>query len=184
MNRTVENTALLALGVLGYSYVEYAHHVYGGHHKKMGEELYRSHQNHHLDPMEGGVSFPEKLRQRAPLVGKAAAAMAAGLGPLMGARRTGWFMAGMLGVYVYSEWFHHTMHHRGPQNAFEDFMWRYHYIHHFRDSKKNIGFTSPLWDFVMGTADTESPVAVPKSKIPKNWPRDVAGIEVREKKTA
>ncbi len=185
MTKLLENAGLFAAGVLTFSLIEYVHHRDGGHFKKMGEEVFRSHQNHHLDPMEGGVSFPEKLRQRAPLVGKVGAAMGAVLTPVMGTRRAGWFLGGVVAGYTYSEWFHHTMHHRAPQNPTEEWLWRYHYIHHFRDSKVNYGFTSPLWDYAFGTARQDEEVTVPKSKIPESWPEEsVPGIRVRGKKAA
>lgn len=168
-------------GVVGFSLIEYLHHRYGGHVKGWGNALYVSHQRHHGDPPEGGVTYREKLIQRFPLVFKASAGISAALLPVLGPRTSRWAMAGILSGYAYSEWFHHTMHHRAPRNAAEQWMWRYHYIHHFEDSKVNFGFSSPLWDYVFGTATMKSDVTVPANKIP-TWPNDIPGFHVESKR--
>lgn len=176
-----QRVVALGAGVVGYSLIEYVHHRYGGHVKGLANALYVPHQRHHGDPPEGGVTYREKLRQRLPLVFKASAGISATLLPVFGRSTTGWVVAGILGGYAYSEWFHHTMHHRAPRNAAEQWMWRYHYIHHFENSKVNYGFTSPLWDYVFGSAAMKSNVTVPVGKIP-DWPADIPGFHVESKR--
>lgn len=178
---TSRRVIAFGVGAVGFSLIEYLHHRYGGHVKGWGKALYISHQRHHGDPPEGGVTYREKLRQRFPLVLKASAGISATLFPVLGRSTTTWMMAGLLGGYAYSEWFHHTMHHRAPRNEVERWMWRYHYIHHFENSKVNFGFTSPFWDYVFGTAAMKSDVTVPANKIP-DWPADIPGFYVESKR--
>ena len=55
----------------------------------MGERVLRSHREHHRGPFEGGVTYPEKLRQRAPLVLLVAAVLVGAAGPQLGAPLAG-----------------------------------------------------------------------------------------------
>ena len=170
--------ASFVLGGFVFSFIEYAHHRYGGHSGAMGSRIRASHKAHHRDPMEGGVTYPTKLRQRIPLVALGSAIVgliALPAGVIHSACVTG----GAIAAYAYSEWFHHRMHHRAPRNRFERWMWRYHYVHHFRDPRTNYGFTSPLWDFVLGTARVERSVRVPASRIPE-WNEAIPGFEPYE----
>ena len=50
----------------------------------MGERVLRSHREHHRGPFEGGVTYPEKLRQRASLVLLVAAVLVGAAGPPVG----------------------------------------------------------------------------------------------------
>jgi len=170
----------LAAGLLLYTFVEYAHHRWGGHTTWL-RSLRRSHGAHHRDPQEGGVRFTTKLVERAPLVAKLMLLFGAAFALVLPLAHAGVVLAGLLGGYLYSEWFHHRMHHVWPRTAVGRFLWRHHYIHHFVDGHVNYGFTSPLWDIVLFTWRREPSVAVPAHRVP-DPDRSVVGIEVRARR--
>ncbi|MEM7151931.1 MAG: sterol desaturase family protein [Myxococcota bacterium] len=156
-----------ALGVLGFTFIEYVHHRHGGHLRKMGPRVLSSHRDHHADPLDGGATYVDKLRYRAPLVLGVLVVLAVPALALLGAWAGSWLSAGLLSGYLYSEWFHNRMHHVPPRGPWARFMARYHYVHHFVDPSVNYGFTSPLWDFVFGTAKLEAKVSVPRTMAPR-----------------
>ncbi len=154
------------LGLLCFSFLEYVHHRHAGHLRWFGRRLFDAHMAHHRDPREGGVSFPEKMRQRAPLVVVLSVALFLLAWPWGGVAHAVVFTKAAVLGYVYSEWFHHTMHHRAPRTRFERWMWLHHYAHHFADANANYGFTSPLWDYVFGTRNNITRVVVPDAQLP------------------
>lgn len=156
-----------ALGVLGFSFIEYVHHRHGGHLRKMGGRVLSSHRAHHADPLDGGATYVDKLRYRAPLVVGVSIVLALPALALLGPWTGGWLVAGLLSGYLYSEWFHNRMHRVPPKGGWTRFMARYHYVHHFVDPNMNFGFTSPLWDIVFGTARLQSRVGVPRTMAPR-----------------
>jgi dihydroceramide fatty acyl 2-hydroxylase len=172
-----------ALGVIAFTFIEYVHHRHGGHFGWFGKRLLGSHRAHHRDPQEGGVTYSTKLRQRMPLVMGVTVVLVtpvfvlASLGTAVAAT------SGLLSGYLYSEWFHHRMHHRVPRNAFDRFMWRFHYVHHFLDADSNFGFSCPIWDFVFRTARIEKDVPVPRRFAPRAWPEVVRGFHLRGRET-
>jgi sterol desaturase/sphingolipid hydroxylase (fatty acid hydroxylase superfamily) len=167
----------LLFGVLVFSLVEYVHHRIGGHARLLGDRLLASHRSHHRDAREGGVAFAEKLRQRAPLVLGVTPFFALGFVMALGASSGALATLGLVGGYVYSEWFHHRMHHRVPQSALARWLWRHHYLHHYADGRVNFGFTSPLWDVVFGTLRVSESVRIPSASFPE-WPDGVPGFTV------
>ncbi|MEZ4448663.1 MAG: sterol desaturase family protein [Nannocystaceae bacterium] len=170
--------ASLILGAFAFTLIEYVHHWHGGHLGLFGARVRRSHQAHHRDPLEGGVRLATKYRQRAPLVLGVAAGIGGALALIVGPAAAALISAGMIGGYLHSERFHHAIHHRAPRGAWERFMWRYHYIHHFREGAANIGFTSPLWDLVFRTARWDRSVVVPERAV-SPFAAEVPGVEVR-----
>lgn len=132
----------------------------------MGGRVLESHRAHHIDPLDGGASYAEKLRYRAPLVVGVLLILSAPLVALMGPVDGGLVAAGLLAGYAYSEWFHNQMHQRAPQSRIGRWMWRFHYVHHFVDKNVNFGFSTPLWDYVFGTARTYDEVPVPHVMAP------------------
>ncbi len=140
-----------AAGLLVATLLEYVHHRWGGHARALGERVRTSHQLHHGDPLEGGVGYGEKLRQRAPLIAGASAVLLAGAAAIFGPRHAAVVILGVLAGYAYIEGYHHRMHHRPPTTAFGRWMRRHHHLHHFVDSRANYGFSSPLWDVVFRT---------------------------------
>jgi sterol desaturase/sphingolipid hydroxylase (fatty acid hydroxylase superfamily) len=76
-----------------------------------------------------------------------------------------WF-AGTAAGYVAYDWVHYYTHHFRPTTRLGKFLRRYHMEHHYKDSESHFGISSPLWDWVFGTAkgrgtagDTGEPMA-------------------------
>ena len=155
-----------AAGVLGFTFIEYVHHRHGGHLRWMGEKVVSSHRAHHIDPLDGGATYLDKLRYRAPLVCGVCLVLGVPLVLALGGRDGGLVSAGLLAGYAYSEWFHNRMHQRAPRSRVGRWMWRFHYVHHYIDTDVNFGFSTPLWDYVFRTARTYDEVPVPHVMAP------------------
>lgn len=169
--RMLSHTIALALGFLVFSLIEYLHHRWGGHLIRRGR-LYKSHQSHHRDPREGGIRLWKKYIQRAPTVIAFALLLAGPLYLLLVPATASFAVAGLFAGNVYSEAFHHSMHHRAPHTRAGEWLWRQHYSHHYSESGYNYGFTSPLWDFVFRTyKPPKGQVYVPSAQLVKLFPR-------------
>jgi dihydroceramide fatty acyl 2-hydroxylase len=58
-------------------------------------------------------------------------------------------MAGFLLGYVIYDITHYTIHRVRPRTVLGKFLRQYHFYHHFKDSARGFGVTSPLWDYVV-----------------------------------
>lgn len=169
-------------GAVTLSLIEYLHHRVGGHTVRLGERLREAHQAHHRDPQEGGVALRTKYRQRLPLVAGVGSMIAGASwlvfdGPIAAAVLTG----SVLG-YLYSEGYHHHMHHRAPHTRVGAWLRRHHYVHHFVDTKVNYGFTSPVWDLVFGTYKAAETVTLPPDRVPADLDPGM-GFVLRERRS-
>jgi sterol desaturase/sphingolipid hydroxylase (fatty acid hydroxylase superfamily) len=62
--------------------------------------------------------------------------------------------------YLFYDMTHYSIHHfKRPQTKWLKNLWKSHIDHHYRDSKKGYGVSSPFWDRVFGTRQA------PKSKV-------------------
>ncbi len=164
-----------ALGLLWFSLIEYVHHRHAGHRKAFGK-LYRGHQAHHADPMEGRVQFVKKLVQRLPLVLVGTVVLGGPWLLVLGVHYGSAAVVGTLIAYLYSEWFHHRIHQTPPKSAWASWMWRYHFVHHFRNPKVNFGFTSPLWDLVFRTYEAPATKFVVREELADRRTGDQLGF--------
>ena len=69
-----------------------------------------------------------------------------------------WYAGTVVGYLAY-DWTHYYTHHFRPTTRLGKFLRRYHMEHHYKDSESHFGISSPLWDWVFGTARTRSPGA-------------------------
>ncbi len=60
--------------------------------------------------------------------------------------------AGFLMGYLFYDMAHYHMHHHRSKNRLSLVLRRYHYRHHFQQSDRGFGVTSPLWDRVFRTS--------------------------------
>lgn len=181
MHQPIELVLSAFGGAVTFSLVEYVHHRIGGHTARLGERLKEAHQAHHRDPREGGVALRTKYRQRLPLVVGGGAVVAATSwlvfdGPIAMA-----VLAGCMLGYLYSEGYHHRMHHRAPRTRVGAWLRRYHYVHHFVNPKVNYGFTSPVWDVVFGTFQAADSVTLPHDRVPADLDPGM-GFVLRERR--
>jgi sterol desaturase/sphingolipid hydroxylase (fatty acid hydroxylase superfamily) len=63
------------------------------------------------------------------------------------------------GVYDLLHW---RAHRRAPRNAYDRWLRKHHFHHHFHAPMRNHGVTTPLWDILFGTYERPSVVRVPR----------------------
>jgi sterol desaturase/sphingolipid hydroxylase (fatty acid hydroxylase superfamily) len=71
-----------------------------------------------------------------------------------------WFAGTAIGYITY-DWMHYYTHHFRPTTRLGKFLRRYHMEHHYKDSESHFGISSPLWDWVFGTAKGRDEAAEP-----------------------
>ena len=68
------------------------------------------------------------------------------------------FLAGFLVGYAAYLGIHYAIHaFRVPKNFLKN-LWHHHSIHHYRESDRAFGVSSPLWDVIFGTMPRKAPV--------------------------
>jgi sterol desaturase/sphingolipid hydroxylase (fatty acid hydroxylase superfamily) len=153
--------AHFALGVLGWTLVEYFLHRLYFHHD-FGDDFegrlkaFMVHGYHH--------EFPnDRMRLVAPLLLSmiVGAPIAAVEYLLAGSYHWLACFAGSIVGYLAYDWIHYYTHHFAPTTRLGKFMRRYHMEHHYKDSNAHFGISSPLWDLVFGTWRAESKQPAP-----------------------
>jgi hypothetical protein len=94
---------------------------------------------------------------------------------LTGSAAVGWCvgLGWALGYYFY-EYEHWRAHKRAPRNAWERWLRKHHFHHHFGHPLHNQGVTLPLWDVIFGTWDRPDVVRVPR-RLAMPWLVDERG---------
>jgi dihydroceramide fatty acyl 2-hydroxylase len=64
-------------------------------------------------------------------------------------------MAGFIVGYLLYDMTHYATHHFPMRSGYAKFLKRHHMMHHYKDPATRFGVSSPLWDWVFGTAGTE-----------------------------
>jgi len=164
----VQYVGALVGGLFFFSLIEYVHHRVGGHSKRLGTKMRKKHLDHHRDPQEGGVKLITKYRGRASLVAMCLVPILLISSLVFGVILGVFFATGALGGYLYSEWYHHRMHHRTPRTRLGAWLRRYHFIHHYKNPKANFGFTQPFWDLLFRSGDFSKTVMLPPNQVPKD----------------
>jgi 4-hydroxysphinganine ceramide fatty acyl 2-hydroxylase len=59
--------------------------------------------------------------------------------------------AGLVAGYIAYDTIHYAVHHFSLRGPVLLFLKKHHFRHHYQDSTRNFGVSSPLWDFVAGT---------------------------------
>lgn len=68
-----------------------------------------------------------------------------------------WFFSpGFISGFAFYQFVHYTIHMRRPPKNRLQYWWKHHHIHHYRESNRAYGVTSPLWDMVFGTMPSKS----------------------------
>ena len=63
-------------------------------------------------------------------------------------------MAGFLTGYLIYDLTHYATHHFPMRSGYAKYLKRYHMMHHYKDPMTRFGVSSPVWDWVFGTAGT------------------------------
>lgn len=72
-------------------------------------------------------------------------------------RAPGWvnpLTAGFMAGYLTYDLTHYATHHFPMRRGYARYLKRYHMAHHYKDPNTRYGVSSPLWDWVFGTAGT------------------------------
>jgi sterol desaturase/sphingolipid hydroxylase (fatty acid hydroxylase superfamily) len=102
------------------------------------------------------------------------------LSPFVGAGAALPLAAGLVLGYVGVTLSHARFHQRAPQGRWEEWMWRFHFHHHYGDARTNFGLTSPIFDFAFGTAVVPDEVAIPEGSLPAWWSGAHRGFKVQK----
>lgn len=141
--RLLPALAVIAIGLLAFSWIEYVFHRWIFHGDKTLDAFRKGHENHHVNPLtDAALPFFLPPAIVLLLVGLLALAMPLGYALLlMGAVALG---------YACYDWGHLIMHIRRFRNPWLRKWASYHHIHHYHPDY-NFGVTSPLWDYAFGT---------------------------------
>jgi sterol desaturase/sphingolipid hydroxylase (fatty acid hydroxylase superfamily) len=141
---------VFALGIAAWSLAEYLLHRFVFHFEpdsRWGRRLHfiihGVHHDYPHDPMR--LVMPPSVS--IPLAALHFLAFRALFGPAWSLP----FFAGFLIGYLAYDMAHYHIHHHRSQNKLSLALRRYHYRHHFQQSNRGFGVTSPLWDRVFRT---------------------------------
>jgi sterol desaturase/sphingolipid hydroxylase (fatty acid hydroxylase superfamily) len=150
--------SLLAVGVVLWSLGEYLMHRFAMHALRGRGLASREHLRHHAE-QDSVLESWYLAWTGVVVVGTALGALAAWvLGPVGVALGVGW-----VGAYGFYDWIHWRAHRRPIANAYERWVRRHHFHHHFGHPLANQGVTTPVWDLVFGTYQrVEGAVRVPR----------------------
>ncbi len=150
----------ILLGVLTWSFAEYALHNWYGHGAKGRNRFSREHLKHHTNGQYFAPALEKALGATIALAIATPAAVWA-MGLLHGLCFAGAFAT----TYLVYEWFHRRCHTHAAFTRYGDWLRRHHLHHHYTRPKENHGVTSPIWDVVFGTLTPSAMVRVPERKI-------------------
>lgn len=149
---------LFPIGLVMWTLLEYGLHRFVFHiqipvpNPRLREILNSSHLGHHASPRD-----PEKILARSTY----AMVISSLLFGLLYLTSGSFFassgvMAGIWTGFLYYEAVHYRVHLSLAPSGFIGRQRRTHFFHHFTNNKRCFGVTTPLWDYVFGTAVTES----------------------------
>jgi sterol desaturase/sphingolipid hydroxylase (fatty acid hydroxylase superfamily) len=147
---TVNIILLILLGIAVWTFTEYALHRFIFHYKpksKFGAKIhFMFHGVHHDYPsdsrrlvMPPSVSIPLALLFLYLFY------------KILGGINVSPFFVGFLTGYLFYDMTHYAVHHFNMHNKFWLFIKNHHMRHHYLDSQKGFGVSSPVWDDIMRT---------------------------------
>lgn len=175
--RIGKTIAWAAGGLAAAPLLDYAWHAWVAHARRPLPTR-AEHLEHHRTAHTEGDPIGE-IRDNAGLVGKAGVTIAAALSPLLGPGAAFPLAAGLAAGYVAITLSHARMHVRAPRTRWEEWMWRFHFHHHYANPRANYGLTSPIFDFVFRTAEVPEQVTIPEEALPHWWTGEAHGFRVR-----
>ena len=148
----VTTIAMVALGYLIWTLIEYFGHRYLFHWEFPGEFgkrihflIHGVHHDHPNDPLR--LVMPILLSGPIMIIAWFVATL------LFGATLRYPTLAGFALGYLAYDMVHYYTHHAKPTTKLGLTLRRLHLMHHFRDHDKGFGVSAPYWDFVFGTAE-------------------------------
>jgi dihydroceramide fatty acyl 2-hydroxylase len=141
---------VFVLGLAAWSFAEYVLHRFVFHFQpdtRWGRRLhFIIHGVHHDYPHD-----PMRLVMPPSVSVPLAVLVFIGFRAVLGPEWSLPFFAGFLVGYLFYDMTHYHIHHHRSTNKLSLALRRYHYRHHFQQSSRGYGVTSPLWDRVFGT---------------------------------
>ena len=144
--------AMVALGYLIWTLIEYFGHRYLFHWEFPGEFgrrmhflIHGVHHDHPNDPLR--LVMPILLSGPIMIIAWFVASL------LFGTSLRYPALAGFVTGYLTYDMVHYYTHHATPTSKLGLTLRRLHLMHHFRDHDKGFGVSAPYWDFVFGTAE-------------------------------
>ena len=145
---------LIPIGVFAWTLLEYGLHRFVFHiqiplpNPHLREFVNASHLGHHASPRD-----PNKVLVR-PLYGLVVSTLLYGLMYLVSGSSfsAAGVITGVWAGFLYYEAVHYRVHFSLSGMGFVARQRRAHFYHHFTNNKRCFGVTSPLWDYVFGTA--------------------------------
>ncbi|MBY0516555.1 MAG: sterol desaturase family protein [Bacteriovoracaceae bacterium] len=151
---TILSTSIfVSLGVLWWTFLEYAIHRWGYHSKypfKWMHDFFGSfHLYHHIDMSDRRVYNAGffMVYLIAPVVLFPMWLMTQSLS------MTAQFGLGTIGTYYFYEWVHFLLHYKVFDGGYLGWIQQYHFFHHEKRPDKNFGNSNALWDILLGTYD-------------------------------
>lgn len=155
----------LPLGIVLWSFMEYALHRFAFHEARGKNYGSREHLRHHGS--EDTVLESWYLSCAGVLL--VSLGLIPFLGRLAGVADLGWGVGiGYLFAYGFYDLVHWRAHRRPYANRYEHLVRKHHFIHHFHAPLKNHGVTTPFWDHVFGTYVDVDVVRVPR-RMAMRW---------------
>lgn len=161
-------------GMLGWTFLEYVIHRWGGHDRRFKRTPFGiEHIRHHV---EGNYFSPSWKKLVVAVIAAAIVGTPAiAIGGLAGGTA---FTAGLVVCYAGYEIIHRLDHVIPGVGPYGRWARRHHFHHHFVDGRTNHGVTTPLWDLVFGTYAKPTVIKVPV-KLAMAWLLDPVTGDVR-----
>jgi len=145
--------ALAAAGFIVWTLTEYLLHRFVFHYygnSPLTKRIYFIiHGNHHDDPND-----PTRLVMPPVPALIIATPLYLGFRALLGPAMVEPFFAFFLIGYLCYDYTHYAVHHFTPRTAWGKYIKKYHMVHHFAGEESRWGVSSPLWDYIFGTASS------------------------------
>jgi sterol desaturase/sphingolipid hydroxylase (fatty acid hydroxylase superfamily) len=148
--------AAFAIGLFAWTLAEYSLHRFLFHHQpktpKAERIFFLFHGVHHAQPQDKTrlvMPFPVSVPMGLLFYGLFSIVLGAWL------KAAPWInpiAAGFLAGYLIYDLTHYAQHHFPMRNGYAKYIKRYHMAHHYKSPSTRFGVSSPLWDWVFGTA--------------------------------
>ncbi len=158
--------AVVALGVLGWTFLEYMLHRYVFHFEPNPKKEWQVdlswliHGIHHDYPWDG-----DRLVMPPTVTALVSLLLWAPINLAFGHVLNGAFWAGLLLGYIAYDLTHYYLHHAVPTTAMGKWLRRYHLVHHFSTPEVRYGITTPLWDHVFRTYPKDKYAGITETKV-------------------
>ena len=147
------------IGICTWSLCEYMLHRFVGHSKQLVHGFTKEHRSHHSNG-EHFMPVSQKIQTSVSVLIPIFIISIIVMGKPMGLG----FSLGFTLFFCVYEYMHKRAHNHPPRNAYERWIYKHHFYHHYSAPNKNYGFTSSIWDIIFGTREHTDVIRVPNRK--------------------